>query len=252
MAVAKTLQFSDAARLLSLYQLWLDDLFPKAKFVDALAMVEKAGHKGRVRAARLAWIDEDKPRASREDDDDDDPFREPEEAREPAIFPARAAPIFPGGGAGARSSGTPAPLGVDDDLYDATPRPTRTADVQPDSAPSGAGAGGEPDGDELDALLAEDEARRAAAPSSARLGNGSPTGQPPHAADPAERVPGRNRPPAEDDADDLDALIAEAEAAQSRVGPPVGPMTGARAPVPAEQAADADAEEAMAEMDGLW
>jgi replication fork protection complex subunit Csm3/Swi3 len=53
-------QFSDAARLLSFYQLWLDDLFPKAKFLDALAMVEKTGHKTTVLARRKEWIAEER------------------------------------------------------------------------------------------------------------------------------------------------------------------------------------------------
>jgi len=42
--------------MLSLYQLWLDDLFPKAKFLDALSMVEKAGHKSAVAKKRKEWM----------------------------------------------------------------------------------------------------------------------------------------------------------------------------------------------------
>ncbi|PKS12373.1 hypothetical protein jhhlp_000577 [Lomentospora prolificans] len=49
-------EFADAARILSLYQLWLDDLFPKAKFSDALSMVEKAGHKTILLKTRREWI----------------------------------------------------------------------------------------------------------------------------------------------------------------------------------------------------
>jgi replication fork protection complex subunit Csm3/Swi3 len=45
-------EWSDAERLLSFYQDWLHDLFPKARFVDALGMVEKAGHKRKLTAAR--------------------------------------------------------------------------------------------------------------------------------------------------------------------------------------------------------
>ncbi|GJC97019.1 chromosome segregation in meiosis protein 3 [Colletotrichum higginsianum] len=55
-------EFSDAARLLTFYQLWLDDLFPKAKFLDALAMVEKAGHKKQIALKRMDWINEGKPK----------------------------------------------------------------------------------------------------------------------------------------------------------------------------------------------
>ncbi|KKA28937.1 hypothetical protein TD95_004432 [Thielaviopsis punctulata] len=51
-------EWSDAFDLLSLYRLWLDDLYPKARFVDALAMVEKAGHKTTMIKQRTAWLDE--------------------------------------------------------------------------------------------------------------------------------------------------------------------------------------------------
>ncbi|KAJ5295172.1 hypothetical protein PENANT_c035G03075 [Penicillium antarcticum] len=55
-------EFSDAARLLNFYQLWLDDLYPRAKFVDGLAMIEKLGHSKRIQVMRREWIDEEKPR----------------------------------------------------------------------------------------------------------------------------------------------------------------------------------------------
>lgn len=54
------IQFSDAARLLNFYQLWLDDLFPRAKFADGVAMIEKLGHSKRIQTMRREWIDEDK------------------------------------------------------------------------------------------------------------------------------------------------------------------------------------------------
>ncbi|KAL4888527.1 replication fork protection component Swi3-domain-containing protein [Aspergillus ambiguus] len=62
-------EFSDAARLLNFYQLWLDDLFPRAKFMDGLAMIEKLGHSKRIQTMRKEWIDEEKPRASSQDDE---------------------------------------------------------------------------------------------------------------------------------------------------------------------------------------
>lgn len=49
-------------RLLSFYQLWLDDLFPRAKFADGLAIIEKLGHSKRMQTMRREWIDEGKPR----------------------------------------------------------------------------------------------------------------------------------------------------------------------------------------------
>ncbi|OJJ95823.1 hypothetical protein ASPACDRAFT_81580 [Aspergillus aculeatus ATCC 16872] len=55
-------EFSDVARLLNLYQLWLDDLYPRAKFADGLAMIEKLGHSKRLQAMRREWIDEEKPK----------------------------------------------------------------------------------------------------------------------------------------------------------------------------------------------
>ncbi|KFY06365.1 hypothetical protein V492_08063, partial [Pseudogymnoascus sp. VKM F-4246] len=52
---------SDAERLLGMYQLWLDDLYPKARFGDALKMVEKVGHRKTMGVARRGWIEEGRP-----------------------------------------------------------------------------------------------------------------------------------------------------------------------------------------------
>jgi replication fork protection complex subunit Csm3/Swi3 len=57
-------EFSDLARLLNFYQLWLDDLFPRAKFADGLAMIERLGHSKRLQTMRRAWIDEEKPKSA--------------------------------------------------------------------------------------------------------------------------------------------------------------------------------------------
>ncbi|KAK0258309.1 hypothetical protein B0A54_00105 [Friedmanniomyces endolithicus] len=54
-------EFSDMGRLLHMYQLWLDDLYPKAKFRDGLAMVEKVGHGKRMAVMRRGWMDGSKP-----------------------------------------------------------------------------------------------------------------------------------------------------------------------------------------------
>ncbi|KAL6231769.1 hypothetical protein BDW75DRAFT_219319 [Aspergillus navahoensis] len=59
-------EFSDLARLLNFYQLWLDDLFPRAKFADGLAMIERLGHSKRLQAMRRAWIDEEKLKSAAE------------------------------------------------------------------------------------------------------------------------------------------------------------------------------------------
>ncbi|KAI1345601.1 replication fork protection component Swi3-domain-containing protein [Xylaria sp. FL0043] len=201
-------EFSDAARLLSFYQLWLDDLFPKAKFVDALSMVEKAGHKNQMRVKRIQWIDEGRPRPAGfdNDDNDDDLFGEsnqPEE-RDPAIFPARVAPIFQS----SLDKRAKTPVGGDDpfeeDIYGASPkRPANTASVFGNGA-----AGGGPDEDDLDALMAEEEAQRTT--STSLFGNGKTT-----QAIPTRPVPNHDN----DGDDDLDALMAEAEADSSHTKP---------------------------------
>lgn len=48
------------ARLLNVYQLWLDDLYPRAKFADALAIIEKLGHTKQIQTMRREWINEGK------------------------------------------------------------------------------------------------------------------------------------------------------------------------------------------------
>lgn len=54
-------EFNDVAKLLNYYQMWLDQLYPRAKFADAIQMVEKAGHTKRLQIYRKTWIDEGKP-----------------------------------------------------------------------------------------------------------------------------------------------------------------------------------------------
>jgi replication fork protection complex subunit Csm3/Swi3 len=54
--------------MLNMYQLWLDDLYPRAKFADALAIIEKVGHTKRMQMMRKEWIDEGKPRRALEHD----------------------------------------------------------------------------------------------------------------------------------------------------------------------------------------
>jgi len=45
-----------------MYQLWLDELYPRAKFMDGLAIIEKLGHKKKLQIFRRSWIDEGKPK----------------------------------------------------------------------------------------------------------------------------------------------------------------------------------------------
>jgi replication fork protection complex subunit Csm3/Swi3 len=63
-------QFSDVAELLHKYQAWLHRLYPRVKFVDGLAMVEKLGHKKDVQKLRCAWIDEGRPKTDQGPDPD--------------------------------------------------------------------------------------------------------------------------------------------------------------------------------------
>ena len=54
-------EFTDVGKLLDYYQLWLDDVFPRAKFASGLKMVEKVGHSKRMAVVRKEWIEEGKP-----------------------------------------------------------------------------------------------------------------------------------------------------------------------------------------------
>ena len=54
-----------------MYQLWLDDLYPRAKFADALAIIEKVGHTKSMQMSRKDWINEGKPRRTTELDEDE-------------------------------------------------------------------------------------------------------------------------------------------------------------------------------------
>lgn len=111
-------EFSDINRMLNLYQLWLDDLFPKAKFKDGLAMVEKLGHSKRLQVTRRAWINESKP--SRREEVDEERGQDGHERAGSEIFDADR----------------------------------RVLEEQPNRE-----ANDEPPEDELDALLAENDAR---------------------------------------------------------------------------------------------
>ncbi|KAJ4994081.1 chromosome segregation in meiosis protein 3 [Stagonosporopsis vannaccii] len=65
-------EYGDIARMLNMYQLWLDDLYPRAKFADALAIIEKVGHTKRMQVDRKSWLDEAKPKYTAAHGDDDD------------------------------------------------------------------------------------------------------------------------------------------------------------------------------------
>ncbi len=218
------------SRLLSFYQLWLDDLYPKARFLDALGMVEKAGHKKRLMAARSTWLNERNPTSAKEKDDDD-PFDLEERPDTDTAAAAVSLPERPSAGLliqgreGAGQAGPSTPprghpddFSEDDDLYNVTPRagprPGLTA-LQPDA----------PDDDDLDALMAEAENH-----DSRPLARARKTAQP------------------QEDDDDLDGLMAESEEQDSR--PTQSIFGNPSASKPAGTDWDDD-EDALREMEGF-
>lgn len=224
-------EFSDISRMLKLYQLWLDDLYPKAKFKDGLVMVEKLGHSKRMQISRRAWIDESKSYRRREDEDAEmrleDAAAQAQEDDDD-IFPTSTGTKEPNHTAGQANGGADAP---GDDELDALLGEQSGAAVPTLSTNGPAKPKGpfqddddEPDEDELDALLNE--------------GSGPKT---------LPEVPKqKSKGPFEDDEDDedeLDMLLAE-EPSNTRAN---GAHTAAENQK--EKEPDfADDEEAMAEM----
>jgi replication fork protection complex subunit Csm3/Swi3 len=124
--------------MLNMYQLWLDDLYPRAKLADGLAIIEKMGHKKRLQYMRKEWIQEGKPKNTveadeEEDDGADGALDKPEQDQE-------------------QTEG-------DSFSNDARPDEQRNENtLRADIGAVGALEQEEPDEDELDALLAEDYA----------------------------------------------------------------------------------------------
>ena len=240
-------------------------------------MVEKAGHKTSMHKMRMDWINEGKPKASIEEDEDARD-QDPPTARESS----RIAPIFETAARAKTSAPTTDDL-FEDDLYGATPRKTvdrpasgdvpeeddldalmaemdnekgvdsaaRPAPANPFPSIFGNGlrrkaapVSDEP-GDDLDALMAEAETEDSSAPSKyagqSIFGDGQRNLVAEGTRDDANK--------GGDAGDDLDALIAEAESATATDEAQKDPKI---APIGQGSLADADEEEAMAEMDGLW
>lgn len=162
-------EFSDISRLLNTYQLWLDDLYPREKFRDALGRVEKLGHSKRMQITRRAWLDATKPH-QRE--------ASPERIRDAVMSGA-----LPERGVGTQRNGADE---SDDAIFGDLIRENSAAKgSEKESQTNDA-----PEDDELDALLADNEA---AVPSRT-----------------AEAVQRRREPfeEVDDDEDDLNALLA--------------------------------------------
>ncbi|OBT95491.1 chromosome segregation in meiosis- protein [Pseudogymnoascus verrucosus] len=165
-------EYGDADRLLGLYQTWLDELYPKAKFGDALRMVESAGHKRDVAVARRGWIEEGRPGREGEGEGDGEVRPQAQEQRQGT---ERIAPIFTDlASRAAERRETPGADVPDDDpdaiaeLYGASPRrgaaaakpatQGQTSIFGPGAAVvplPGAAGEEEEDEDDLAALLAE-------------------------------------------------------------------------------------------------
>lgn len=187
-------EFSDTARLLNYYQMWLDQLYPRAKFADALQMVEKAGHTKKLQMYRKSWIDEGKPGYVRRED------------VEQAVDMQDAVQIEPS---------APASVQVRD-------APEQEVEEDPAAMFFADGSGhdeqdvGGPDEDELDALLAQGEEVPTKATS-------KPTAEPDSEGEDdldallAQQDTHRPKPtPIGEDEDELDALMEQHNAATSK------------------------------------
>lgn len=220
--------------MLKLYQLWLDDLFPKARFLDALAMVEKMGHKRQLQVARMDLINEGQPKSVHEDSLFDEPAL-PRTEKDSTRALTKLAPMFENATTERpktpeRGSGT-----VDiDNLYDATPLAARPKPAAAASLFGGGSTslfGGDkskddndvPD-DDLDALMAEAEAENTTKSTQSVV----------------MRV--------DDDMDDLDAWMAEAEADGS--SRPTEPVAASFQKPAVQRDEFEDDLDAMAEMEG--
>ena len=151
--------------------MWLDDLFPKARFLDALAMVEKTGHKRLMTTSRLEWINEGRRKTSGIDAGDNvfDALEIRPENSKQTTQPAHKEThngTKPAAPAPAEVPSTPpraSDIPDDDDLYDHTPGakvpgPSLIPAKPPqNSAPAD-------DDDDLDALIAEAEVAEATRP----------------------------------------------------------------------------------------
>ncbi|KAL8800343.1 MAG: hypothetical protein Q9182_005237 [Xanthomendoza sp. 2 TL-2023] len=138
------------------HELWLDDLYPRAKFADGLAMIEKLGHKKRIQTMRREWIYHGRPRANHVDMD----------ATQEGQRMMRASTGLGKGEAVASQDNTLQTLNThsistpsDEDLYTASPRRNATAPVGGTETLflSGEEMDDLPPEDDLDALLAETE-----------------------------------------------------------------------------------------------
>jgi replication fork protection complex subunit Csm3/Swi3 len=142
-------------------------LYPRAKFADALAIIEKLGHTKRMQTMRKEWIRESKPQDTL---DASENFTKKADYAEkssrlaqdqsPAVAPLER-PRTPVDANGIDDE--------DDEIYAATPRPGKEGSkVKHDASKESLfisddeeALGEQPQEDDLDALLAEDETKKA-------------------------------------------------------------------------------------------
>lgn len=213
------------ARLLNLYQLWLDDLFPKAKFADGLAMIEKLGHSKRIQVMRREWINQGKPRNIWEQDQREE-LTSREVGQKAALEPSSLAPPTGSGDGGVDLSSLESTRGnsANRELVDKQ-QGRREADLRKDESLFVTDdEKSQPEDDELDALLAE-----------------GTLDQP---------VPQSNDQGQPDD-DELDALMAE-DVELRPIPKPGSQLREKSRPDPPRDDEFADEMEAMAGMDDMW
>lgn len=206
--------------MLNYYQLWLDNLYPRAKFADGLQLVEKVGHSKRMQIMRKEWIDEGKPgyarKWGRKDELDQDPAADdlfggdkPAESSSTPSANATAVNVETGGDSlfipDSRSANDFRPgednLPEDDELEALLADQDATTSLRQMSAPAKPTVDMDSEGDDdLDALLAEQESRR-----TMNSSNTPATKSNPSPFDDGDDDEGMG------DDDDLDALLAEQE-----------------------------------------
>ncbi|KAI9820337.1 MAG: chromosome segregation in meiosis- protein [Pycnora praestabilis] len=170
-------EYKDASRILNFYQLWLDDLFPRAKLADGLAIIEKLGHTKRMQVMRKEWIDEGKSKLTVADVGVVGEAGSHGGQRTQDTLKRGSAALETDGGRGGSHASiqrterprTPSRTNtiVNDDLYRVTPTADRDPPPNPtkptsqdDSLfiPSNSPPANQPSDDELGALLAEEDA----------------------------------------------------------------------------------------------
>ncbi|KAF2788968.1 Swi3-domain-containing protein [Melanomma pulvis-pyrius CBS 109.77] len=135
-------EYGDIARMLNMYQLWLDDLYPRAKFADGLAMIEKLGHTKHIQYMRKEWIAEGKPKHAMESDPEDDIGAVPDNTVEQNTERIEGVEVEDASLENEQQRGEPGN----------TPQQIENTARAPED---------DPDEDELDALLAENDALNA-------------------------------------------------------------------------------------------